>query len=282
MMMELMNMNNKIGIKTWFGKPIDPYSDPWYRFDRILSLLERSRVAVPDGSRWLDLGCQIGQFLKLLQTKYQLSPTGIDDFDENNVVEVCRRHMRLEIKSAGEVLDPSWRYLSRRIERTGFDIKEKFSFISALEIIEHMIDTDAFINECRNHLENNGYLVVSTPNINSLRNRLAVPLGLYPSGMEYRTINHHVRLYNVATLKSHVEEYGFRLVAMSGVNFLPMRLLRGGLLRRIDGLLSSRFPSLCGGIIAIFTLVPVAPGLAEDYSTHRSPESLDDAAVTVA
>ncbi len=279
-------MNNKVGIKTWFGKPIDPYSDPWYRFGRILSLLERSQVAVPNGSRWLDLGCQIGQFLKLLQTRYQISPTGIDDFDEDNVIEVCRKHMRLEIKSADEVLDPSWRYLSRRIDKMGFDIKEKFSFISALEIIEHMIDTDAFIKECRDHLEDGGYLVVSTPNINSLRNRLVVPLGFYPSGMEYRTINHHVRLYNAATLKSHVEEYGFRLVAMSGGNFLPMRFLRRGFLRRIDDLLSGRFPSFCGCIIAIFAPVPVAPGLAEDHSTsagsHRSSESLDDAAVAMA
>jgi 2-polyprenyl-3-methyl-5-hydroxy-6-metoxy-1,4-benzoquinol methylase len=279
-------MKDKIEIKTWFGKPIDPCSDPWYRFGRILSVIERNQVPVPDGSRWLDLGCQIGQFLKLIQTRYRISPTGVDDFDENNVVEVCRKHMRLEIKSASEVLNPSWRYLSRRIDRTGFDIQEKFSFISALEIIEHMIDTDAFIKECRVHLEEGGYLVISTPNINSLRNRLTVPLGLYPSGMEYRTINHHVRLYNAATLKSHVEEYGFRLVAMSGVNLLPMRFLRSGLLRRIDHLLSDLFPSLCGGIIAIFAPVPDEPALMEERSasadSHYTSESLDHVAVKTA
>jgi len=260
-------MKDEIGIKMWFGQPVDPLSDPWYRFSRILSVIERSQVSVPDGSRWLDLGCQIGQFLKLLQTKYQISPTGIDDFDEDNVIEVCRKHMRLEIKDGSEALDSTWRYFSRRIDRTGFDIQEKFSFISALEIIEHMIDTDAFIKECRIHLEDNGYLIVSTPNINSLRNRLMVPLGFYPSAMEYRTIVHHVRLYNAATLKSHIEEHGFKLMGMVGVNFLPKRFLRKSLVRRADYLLSNRFPSLCGNLIAIFAPVPSMSDLVEVHST---------------
>jgi 2-polyprenyl-3-methyl-5-hydroxy-6-metoxy-1,4-benzoquinol methylase len=251
-------MKRDIGINEWFGKPIDPYGEPWYRFSRVISLIEREQVSIPIGIKWLDVGSQIGQFLKLLQARYKILPTGIDDFDENNVIEVCRKHMQLELKSVSEVLNSSWRYLSRRIERTGFDIQEKFPFISALEIIEHMIDTDAFIKECRTHLEDSGYLVVSTPNINSLRNRVKVPLGFYPSGMEYRTIDHHVRLYNAASLKSHIEEHGFRLIAVSGVNFLPKRFLRNNLITRIDNLLADFFPSLCGNIIALFEATPIS------------------------
>lgn len=245
-------MEQELGINVWFGKPLDPYGEPWYRFSRVLSLIECSNVYIPVGVRWLDVGCQIGQFLKLLQAKYQILPTGIDDFDENNVIDVCRKHMRLDLKNVSEVLNSTWRYFSRRIDRTGFDIQETFPFISALEIIEHMVDTDAFIEECRTHLEDNGYLIVSTPNINSLRNRVKIPLGFYPSGMEYRTIDHHVRLYNSATLKSHIEEHGFRFIRMTGVNFLPKKFLRNNLIRRVDQLLSDLFPSFCGNIIALF------------------------------
>ena len=248
-------MNHHLGIVNWFGKAIDHYGEPWYRFGRIVSLLER-HTPPPIGAKWLDVGCQIGQFLKLLQAKYQIVPTGIDDFDESNVVEVCRKYLRLEIKEAREVINDSWRYLSRKIDKTGFNINEKFPFISALEVLEHMVDTDAFLSECRNHLEDNGYLIISTPNINSLRNRVQIPFGVYPAGMEYRNVIHHVRLYNVRALKSHLKEHGFEVVAMAGVNFLPARFLRYGLVRKIDARLANLFPSLCGNIIGVFKAKP--------------------------
>jgi len=236
---------------SWLGKRIDPIAEPWYRFGRVLSLIE-NHIPTPIQGKWLDAGCQIGQFLKLVEAKYGVAPTGIDDFNEENVVEVCRKYMKLEITQPCEVLDDSWRYFSRRIDQTGFDLDEKFDFISAFEIIEHMVDTDAFIKECRNHLNFGGYLIVTTPNINSLRNRIQVPIGIYPSGMEYRTIVHHVRLYNPSALKSHVEEYGFKLVAISGINFFPAKLLNYPLFRKIDPYFCNAYPSLCGGIIAIF------------------------------
>jgi 2-polyprenyl-3-methyl-5-hydroxy-6-metoxy-1,4-benzoquinol methylase len=244
-------MKLKPTIDNWFGTTVDPYSDPWYRFSRVISLVER-HSPIPVGTRWLDVGCQIGQFLKLLQAKFQIIPTGIDNFEESKVIEVCRKYFHIEIKEPSDVINDSWRYLFRWVDKEGFKINEKFPFISALEVLEHMIDTDAFLKECYSHLETNGYLIISTPNINSLRNRVQVPLGVYPAGMEFRTLVHHVRLYNVPTLKSHLKEHGFELVAMTGVNFLPAKLLRYELVRRIDAQLAHLFPSLCGNIIAIF------------------------------
>lgn len=242
-------------MKSWFGRDINYFEEPWYRFSRVFALLDR-HVAIPPGSPWLDVGCQIGQFLKLLQVRFGIVPIGIDDFNEGNVVEVCRRHLGLEIKLPREVINGSWRYLSRRIHETGFDLDEKVPFISALEIIEHMVDTDAFLRECRDHLTDDGYLIMSTPNINSLRNRVQVPLGAYPAGMEYRTVNHHVRLYNIDALKSHGEAHGFRLVGITGVSFLPQRFLRYEVVRKIDPWLCDRFPSLCSAIVALFKAEP--------------------------
>lgn len=239
---------------AWLGRPVDPYGDPWYRFGRVIAMVEK-HASISKGAKWLDVGCQIGQFLKLLRSRHPIVPTGIDDFDETNVVEACRKHLSIEIRNASEVLDDSWRYLSRQIDKVGFGIDETFQFISALEVLEHMVDTDAFLRECNSHLEAGGHLIISTPNINSLRNRVQVPLGIYPAGMEYRTINHHVRLYNARVLESHLEEHGFRLVAMAGVNSLRARHLRYALVRRIDAWLADRLPSLCGCMIAIFRKV---------------------------
>ena len=104
-------------------------------------------------------------------------------------------------------------------------------------------------------------MVVTTAfgSINSLRNRIQVPFGAYPNGLEYRTLVHHVRLYNVPTLKLHLKEHGFQLIAMAGVNFLPIRFMKYKAARAIDTRLADLFPSLCGNIIAIFKAGAVSP-----------------------
>lgn len=239
-------------LRRWAGRPVDYAADPWFRFRRVLDVVDTVAV-IPSGASWLDVGCQMGQFLALLRAEYAVDGWGIDDFAPQRAVEVCRRYLNLDICSSDEVLDGSWRYFQRQIERDGFAIEAKFLFISALEVIEHMVDTDAFIAECRNHLAADGYLVLTTPNINSLRNRVGVPLGRYPSGLEYRTVNHHVRLYNAEALKSHVESFGFRLRAMRGVSFLPRSIGPAGNVRDVlDRVLSNACPSLCGNLIAVF------------------------------
>lgn len=238
---------------AFFGCAVDPYRDPWYRFDRAISLLER-HADIPVRSRWLDVGCQIGQFLRRLDARHEIISTGIDNFDQSNLVGVCREYFNIDITDPSEVFDDSWRYLCRLVDKVGFDIREKFDFISAMEILEHMVDTDAFLEECREHLEVGGHLIISTPNINSLRNRIQVPLGVYPAGMEYRNKIHHVRLYNVPALKSHLKEHGFDCVALTGASFLPARWLRHSLVRTIDARLADLFPALCGNIIGVFKL----------------------------
>ena len=85
-------------------------------------------------------------------------------------------------------------------------LDNKFDYISAMEVIEHIIDTDNFLENCYKQLNDGRKLILTTPNINSLRNRHYVPLGLYTWDLEYKNIIHHTRLYNVSTLKSHLNE----------------------------------------------------------------------------
>ena len=244
-------MQDEVGITEWLGRTIDPLRDPWYRFGRVLATL-RKCSAVPSGAKWLDVGCQMGQFLKVAAENFGVTACGIDDFEECDVVDVCRRYLNLQVGQATDIFDGSWRYFPRKIDRVGFALDEKFDFISALEVLEHLVDTDAFIEECRHHLVDKGWLIITTPNINSLRNRVMVPFGRYPSGLEYRTINHHVRLYNAAALRSHLASHGFEPIKMEGVSFLPHRALGGRAIRRIDHRLSELFPPLCGDLIAVF------------------------------
>lgn len=212
-------------------KPDQKFQEPWYRYQRILSLVDQV-FPVPQETNWLDLGCHQGQFIRLLLKKYPIQVTGIDNWNEN------LKH------------DEGWRYIQADIDKN-FPVDEQFAAISALEVIEHMIDTDNFLENCNKHLRYDGILVLSTPNINSLRNRVIVPFGFYPVGLEYRNRIHHVRLYNVQTLKSHLGEHGFRVIHIEGVSFLPQGLIRYQWLRRLSEVAADQFPQLCNNVIVL-------------------------------
>lgn len=238
-------------MRDFFSTLIRPYEDPWYRYSRVLSSIE-SHLDVRPGSSWLDLGCQVGQFVHLVQQQYQVDATGIDQFKAEEIVDICKIFLKVEIDGPEDVFNGRWTYQSGDLSGPRFDLSDTFDFISALEVIEHIIDTGQFIDACRSHLNPKGYLVISTPNINSLRNRAMVPLGHYPAGLEYRNKIHHVRLYNRAALVSQMQEHGFNTISISGVSFLPARMLSNKAWRSLDMSLSDRLPTLCGNLVGIF------------------------------
>lgn len=244
-------MNDPLAERSWHGRAIDPFVDPWYRFGRVMEMV-RDVAPATAGGKWLDLGCQLGQFLSVVGARLPVERAGVDQFRRDEAVELAAKYFQLSIGRPEDVLDPSWRYFTRRIDEGGLALGERFDVISALEILEHMVDTDAFLDTCAEHLVPGGLLVVSTPNINSLRNRVQVPLGKYPAGLEYRNIIHHVRLYNLENLVSHMAAHGFERLAVRGVTFLRMRWMRTAPVRAFDRVLADRIPSLCGNLIGVF------------------------------
>jgi 2-polyprenyl-3-methyl-5-hydroxy-6-metoxy-1,4-benzoquinol methylase len=207
--------------------------DDHFRFRRCLDFLDALGVTVEPGATWLDLGCNQGQFLRLLLKRHPLRAVGFDAWAAAE-------------KTPGP--DDAWDYRTANLDRE-LPWSDKVPFISALEVLEHMIDTDGFLKRAFDALQPGGWLVISTPNINSLRNRIMVPLGVYPAGLEYRTVIHHVRLYNVPTLRGHLRAMGFGRIEMTGVACLPLNSAvgRGGL----STWLADRLPSLCGNLIAV-------------------------------
>ena len=207
--------------------------DDHFRFRRCLDFLDALGVTIEPGSTWLDLGCNQGHFLRLLLARHKVRAVGFDGWDAAD-------------KTPGP--DDIWDYRTVDLDHE-LPWPDKVRYISALEVLEHMIDTDGFLKRAFDALQPGGWLMISTPNINSLRNRIMVPLGVYPAGLEYRTVVHHVRLYNVPTLREHLRATGFARIEMRGVACLPLRssLGRGGL----STWLADSFPSLCGSVIAV-------------------------------
>ena len=203
-----------------------------FRFRRVLDVIKKLKIMEPFLSRWMDLGCNNGMFLNLLVKQYPIQTLGVDVYDP-------------KLKGA-----ESWEYLQKDISQD-WGLDQVFDVISAMEVLEHMVDTDRFLNSVYSHLKKDGFLVLTTPNINSLRNRITTFWGVYPVGLEYQNIIHHVRLYNLSKLKKHLKEHHFRTVYASGVSFLPLFMSQNLILNKLSILLAEWFPQLCNNLILI-------------------------------
>jgi SAM-dependent methyltransferase len=99
----------------------------------------------------LDVGAGHGAFSKCL-------------FEEGHKVEACDLHpeffrfKNIQCKKA-DILD-----------KLPYD-KESYDVVVAVEVMEHVFDHEVFFSECFRILKKNGLLLISTPNILSLKSR---------------------------------------------------------------------------------------------------------------
>ena len=130
-----------------------------------------------------------------------------------------------------------------------------FDLVLASEIIEHIYDTDRFLAEVFRVLKRPGLVVVTTPNINCLRNRFLVPFGRYPYGpghaLEGSGHGVHIRAYNVAILAAQMVRTGFSVLHRWSTHLLPVRLSATSWGFRVNRLLGRAFPTLGSDIIVV-------------------------------
>ena len=212
------------------------YHDPWWRNKRILNLTEKLEITL-NNKKIADLGCAQGWLEKSIFER-GITKSKIQGWD--------RIDLRAEEKNYRE----EWTHKIVDLSKS-WPSDEKFNIIFALEIIEHMIDTDSFLEKCKKISEYNSYIIFSTPNIASLKNRFKLLFGKYPDNMEFRNNIHHVRMYTVPTIKFHLKLHNYDVIKCIGVSFLPMRFHKISLLRMLSNFLANRFPSLCSNIILV-------------------------------
>jgi len=103
------------------------------------------------------------------------------------------------------------------------DFGIKFDVVFAGEIIEHIFDTDKFLQNIRAVLKDDGYAVLTTPNIAALGRRLMLLLGLNPL-IETTAREHdggHIRYFTRDTLIRLLDDNGFATVKFQSdvINF---------------------------------------------------------------
>src|SRR5471030_763922 len=99
-----------------------------FRFRRGIDLLASAAGKIPAGSVWLDLGCNQGQFLQEVVKDHQVKGAGFDDWNA-------------DLRTTDKI---AWQYFKADLDRE-LPWSEPADFISALEVLEHMIDTDGFL-----------------------------------------------------------------------------------------------------------------------------------------
>ena len=122
---------------------------------------------------------------------------------------------------------------------------EAFDVVTAGEVIEHMLDEGAFLDECHRVLKKGGTLVVTTPNLAYSLNRLRVLFGKTPL---FVYAPYHYHFHTRRTLVRLMEEHRFRVekVLASHVLYSRRRHFTG----KVFEVLGDIFPTFGAHLIA--------------------------------
>jgi 2-polyprenyl-3-methyl-5-hydroxy-6-metoxy-1,4-benzoquinol methylase len=87
-----------------------------------------------------------------------------------------------------------------------YKTKKKFSIITLLDILEHLVNPDDFMTKVDGLMKKNGLLVVVTPDVGSLAARLAGKRWWH-----YRVA--HINFFNLASLRYLLEKHGYEIIS---------------------------------------------------------------------
>jgi SAM-dependent methyltransferase len=137
-----------------------------------------------------------------------------------------------------------------------------FDCVFAGEIIEHLVDPDAMLDEAHRVLSPGGYLLLTTPNLVAWFNRMLVVAGVTPMYVEhsyratygpaYSILGRvgkpvgHLRIFTWTPLKRLLEDSGFRIRLRQGSAGLPIPIVH-----KIDQLVSHIYPRLAANFIVL-------------------------------
>lgn len=204
-----------------------------FRVKRIEAML----ASLPP-SRLLDLGCAQGE-LGVMALGGGWTVNGLD-IDPSNAQRARERGLQTCVGTFSGVLPFT---------------SESFGCILAAEILEHVLDTQLLLSECYRLLYSGGHLVLSTPNLASLNNRLRLVCGLYPSWMDFTlTLGAgHVRYYTLPVLRQQMSDVGFQITQETGtiVQIPGIGRIRTSILQSLMSYLALRAPSVASGLVVL-------------------------------
>ena len=173
------------------------------RFGKALKLLQKLNKG-----KLLDVGGGDGQFSKLAE-RLGLQ-TMVMDYNRNALTVASQNGL----KTLRRDLEKEW-----GLRDASFDV------VYAGEVIEHIFDTEAFLKRCWKALKPSGFLLVTTPNLGSLENRLRLLFGGYPvNACETSLRNGHIHQFTFRELEKLLFSCGFSALTRRTCN-VPFPIL---------------------------------------------------------
>lgn len=178
----------------WYGRKYSFDSDNYYSVRRDSFILFARKNKILTGKKIFDIGCGGGDFLSIVKKN------GADvygaDFNEK-VINFAKATKNLENLSTIASFNELNRYEP-----------QKFNFVTAFEIIEHLDSPRAFLLQVKELLEVDGILVLSTPN----RKRYFVN----KDSFDYPP--NHILRFSKESITYLIESAGFRIIRLRKVN----------------------------------------------------------------
>ncbi len=206
-----------------------------HRLKKILNFIPKSK-----NINFLDVACGEGQFYdELKKFRKNITYNGLE-FSTKQVS--LAKSKKYNVKKHD--LTEKWPF-----EDNSFDI------VFASEIIEHIFDTDYFSSECYRVLKKGGILILTTPNIAALGDRIRLLFGILPCAIENRAIlknSGHIRAFTYKDIYEILTYNGFKIIKITGRDFyLPIVKHEMKYLGKINYFLSNLFPKISAGFIVI-------------------------------
>jgi 2-polyprenyl-3-methyl-5-hydroxy-6-metoxy-1,4-benzoquinol methylase len=176
---------------------------------------------IGSGKEVLDLGCWDGSISELIKNKgNQVEGIEISDYSLQKARAKGFTVYDLDLNS-----------------RWSEGVPKKYDAVFGGEVIEHIFETDIFLEEIYKVLKDDGFLVLSTPNLAAFGRRLLLLLGLNPL-TELTTRNNeagHLRYFVHGTLKKLLLEHKFEITEFTSdvVNLEPKGLIRSSRLAKM-------------------------------------------------
>lgn len=200
-----------------------------YRIKIMLDMINQLHLT---DKKFLDFGCFDGTLLSMIASRNNQ----FYGIDANDYAVRQARQKGIRVKQ----------FFFDDVAKIPFGNKF-FDLICAGEIIEHIYDTDFFLEEMRRILKPRGYFLLSTPNIASLGRRLMLLGGISPIievSPNEKDSPGHIRYFTFQTLKWLLGKHGFQvLVQRSDV----LNLTGNGSIRSL--LVPRLFPTIGQSII---------------------------------
>ncbi|MGP4014656.1 class I SAM-dependent methyltransferase [Saccharopolyspora sp. 5N708] len=143
-----------------------------------------------------------------------------------------------DVRALAELVPPDIDTLSFDVTEPWPSFASKFDVVVAGELIEHLFDPMSFLDSCRNALATGGLLVLSTPNLAAVQDRLRFLFGASPRHIDptHPYLRLHIRPFTMDRLDACLRHSGFELVRSTSNGLVwrvGHRVLRSRLLGRL-------------------------------------------------